>query len=99
MKSVPDPSCAHPPGRARAWIPLAGLLPLLVHAPAGARADALDDLLAGDAHADSVRQDVETARGIGVQGVPFFVFNRRLAVSGAQPVEVLAQALDQAIEA
>lgn len=66
---------------------------------AGIPAEALDDLLAGDAHADSVRQDVETARGIGVQGVPFFVFNRRLAVSGAQPVEVLAQALDQAIEA
>jgi len=31
-----------------------------------------------------------------VTGVPFFVFDRRYAVSGAQPPEVLTQALDRA---
>jgi predicted DsbA family dithiol-disulfide isomerase len=33
------------------------------------------------------------ARELGVEGVPFFVFDRRLAVSGAQPPEVLLEAL------
>ena len=32
----------------------------------------------------------------GIQGVPFFVFDRKLAVSGAQPTEVFAAALSQA---
>ena len=30
---------------------------------------------------------------IGIQGVPFFIFNDKLAVSGAQPVEILQQSL------
>lgn len=63
---------------------------------AGLPAEAVDDLLAGDDFTDSVEQDVEIARGIGVKGVPFFVFEGRLAVSGAQPVEVFNQALEQA---
>lgn len=60
-------------------------------------ADRLDALLAGEDLSDRVREDVETARGIGVKGVPFFVFDGRLAVSGAQPVEVFGQALEQAL--
>lgn len=48
--------------------------------------------------ADAVAQDIEQARQIGVQGVPFFVFDGKLAVSGAQPVEVFTQALQQASE-
>jgi len=36
------------------------------------------------------------AREIGVQGVPFFIFNRRLAVNGAQPPEVLFDAMQEA---
>ncbi|MGN0099372.1 MAG: DsbA family oxidoreductase [Dietzia sp.] len=64
---------------------------------AGLPADAVDRVLAGDDFADAVRRDVEAARGIGVRGVPFFVFDGRLAVSGAQPVEVFTRALDQAL--
>ena len=33
----------------------------------------------------------------GIRGVPFFVFNDRLGVSGAQPPEILCQAMDQAL--
>lgn len=33
----------------------------------------------------------------GIQGVPFFVFDERLAVSGAQPVAVLAGAIERAL--
>jgi predicted DsbA family dithiol-disulfide isomerase len=36
------------------------------------------------------------ARQMGVQGVPFFVFNGKLAVSGAQSPETLVQAMEQA---
>lgn len=36
------------------------------------------------------------AREIGVQGVPFFIIDRHLGVSGAQPPEVLLDALRQA---
>jgi len=35
-------------------------------------------------------------KSMGIGGVPFFIFNRRVAVSGAQPPEVLADALAQA---
>lgn len=34
---------------------------------------------------------------MGVQGVPFFVFNRRVGVSGAQTPDVLCQAMAQAM--
>jgi predicted DsbA family dithiol-disulfide isomerase len=46
-----------------------------------------------------VLTDLEEARAIGVNGVPFFVFDRRLAVSGAQPADVLLGALEQALGA
>ena len=38
-------------------------------------------------YADAVRADEELAQRIGIQGVPFFVLNRRYGVSGAQPAE------------
>ena len=43
--------------------------------------------------------DVEQALAYGISGVPFFVLDRRLGVSGAQPQEVFAQALRQAHDA
>lgn len=41
------------------------------------------------------RMDVNEARQIGISGVPFFVFNRKYAVSGAQPIDTFKQALNQ----
>jgi predicted DsbA family dithiol-disulfide isomerase len=55
--------------------------------------------LESDAYADKVREDEELARRIGIQGVPFFVLDRRYGLSGAQPPEVIRQALEQAAEA
>ncbi|MDF1523317.1 MAG: DsbA family oxidoreductase [Trueperaceae bacterium] len=52
--------------------------------------------LEGDAHADAVRADQREARELGVQGVPFFVIDRRYAVSGAQPEAVFSEALARA---
>jgi len=54
--------------------------------------------LDGNAYADAVRADEELAARIGIQGVPYFVLDRRYGVSGAQPAELLLQALDQAWE-
>jgi predicted DsbA family dithiol-disulfide isomerase len=53
----------------------------------------------GDAHADDVRADEELAARIGIRGVPYFVLDRRYGVSGAQPSELLLQALEKAWEA
>ena len=48
--------------------------------------------------AEAVRSDIEEAERLGVSGVPFFVFDRRFAVSGAQEAEVFRRALAQASE-
>ncbi len=53
----------------------------------------------GDAYTDAVREDEHVATRIGIQGVPFFVLNRRYGVSGAQPAEVLLEALARTEEA
>jgi predicted DsbA family dithiol-disulfide isomerase len=53
-------------------------------------------VLSGDDYAQDVRADVALARGFGANGVPFFVFDRRYGVSGAQDREVFRQVLDQA---
>lgn len=42
----------------------------------------------------AVQADIDRAGQIGVQGVPFFVFNNKYAVSGAQPKQVFQQALE-----
>jgi predicted DsbA family dithiol-disulfide isomerase len=47
-------------------------------------------------YADLVKRDVAEADSIGVTGVPFFVFDRKLAISGAQPTEAFLQTLRQA---
>ncbi|HEX6027095.1 MAG TPA: DsbA family oxidoreductase [Solirubrobacter sp.] len=46
--------------------------------------------------ADDVREDEVLASRLGIQGVPFFVLDRRYGVSGAQPPETLLQALQHA---
>jgi predicted DsbA family dithiol-disulfide isomerase len=55
-------------------------------------------VLAGDRYAEAVRGDIETARRIGINGVPFFVADGHLGASGAQPPEVLGQLLRQTWE-
>jgi predicted DsbA family dithiol-disulfide isomerase len=63
---------------------------------AGLDAEAVRDALETDEHADAVRADEQEAADLGVTGVPFFVLGRRYAVSGAQPPELLLQALETA---
>ncbi|MFI8032726.1 DsbA family oxidoreductase [Acinetobacter sp. ABJ_C3_5] len=54
-------------------------------------------VLDSDELADFVRHDEKIAREqLNVTGVPFFVFDQKLALSGAQPREIFLQALQQA---
>jgi predicted DsbA family dithiol-disulfide isomerase len=46
----------------------------------------------------AVLQEDHRARAMGIEGVPFFIFERRLAVSGAQDPDVLVQAIERAVQ-
>jgi predicted DsbA family dithiol-disulfide isomerase len=59
------------------------------------RADVLHSIQEGD-YASAVEADVQQAFAYGIQGVPFYVIDGKYGVSGAQPAEVFAQALEQA---
>jgi predicted DsbA family dithiol-disulfide isomerase len=50
-------------------------------------------MLTSDELADEVRADQRDARALGISGVPFFVLDRAYGVSGAQPAEVILDAL------
>jgi predicted DsbA family dithiol-disulfide isomerase len=52
-------------------------------------------LLASDAYGDQVVADQAQAAVYGANGVPFFVFDRKVGFSGAQPLEVFLGALEQ----
>ena len=53
-------------------------------------------MLDGNDFAAAVKADQDEATRLGINGVPFFVFNRRYAVSGAQPVDTFLKTMEQA---
>jgi predicted DsbA family dithiol-disulfide isomerase len=67
-------------------------------AEVGLPADEVADLLAGDLHADDVRDDERTAAGIGINAVPFFVIDRALGASGAQSPDAMLAFLQRGWE-
>lgn len=62
----------------------------------GLTKDDLKNALQNKVYEDAVRFDIIEAQQIGVRGVPFFVLNRKYAVSGAQPPAGFQQALETA---
>ncbi|MPZ38736.1 MAG: disulfide bond formation protein DsbA [Rhizobiales bacterium] len=52
--------------------------------------------LATDEDVARIEAEANTAKEAGIDGVPFFIFGNLLAVSGAQPPEHLAQAIERA---
>ncbi len=56
------------------------------------------EVVTSDRYTSDVEADIREARLLGATGVPFFVLDRKYGVSGAQPVEVFASALRQALE-
>ena len=54
------------------------------------------NVLESQMYADEVRKDGEDARRFGANGVPFFVMDRKYAVSGAQDSSVFLETLTKA---
>jgi predicted DsbA family dithiol-disulfide isomerase len=69
-----------------------------IAARAGIERKAVAAYLAGDEDRDAIAQADVQARGAGIGGVPFFIFNHNIGVSGAQDPETLVQAMEQARE-
>ena len=65
---------------------------------AGLDKNAVLEMLKTDQFVNEVRQDQYEAEQVGARGVPFFVFNNRYAVSGAQPPEVFTRVLEKVWE-
>lgn len=64
----------------------------------GIPASAVQSLFNGDDFDSEVRIDQLEAQRIGIRGVPFFVFDDKYAVSGAQAPEIFLQTLEKAYE-
>lgn len=61
----------------------------------GLDASAVQEALSEEQYAQKVSEDIREAEQIGVNGVPFFVFDRKYAISGAQPPEAFLQTLEK----
>jgi predicted DsbA family dithiol-disulfide isomerase len=57
------------------------------------------EVLAGTEYADAVQADIDMARRLGANGVPFFVIDRKYGISGAQAAETFLHALRTAYAA
>jgi predicted DsbA family dithiol-disulfide isomerase len=55
------------------------------------------ETLQGERFAADVREDERRARLLGIHAVPFFVIDDRIGIEGAQPSEVILQALRRAV--
>ncbi|WP_158799446.1 DsbA family protein [Pedobacter sp. L105] len=63
---------------------------------AGLQKTAIEEMLNSFEFSNEVRADEHIAQQIGISGVPFFVFDQKLAVSGAQAPETFLGAMEQA---
>lgn len=62
----------------------------------GLDAQELQAAFTDNKYAQLVQDDIREAREIGVKGVPFFVIDRKYAVSGAQPPQAFLETLQKA---
>jgi len=62
----------------------------------GLRVLEIGSMLNSDEYAGEVQADIAMAREMGINGVPFFVFDNKYAISGAQPAAVFRDGLQQA---
>lgn len=58
----------------------------------------LQNLAATDLFYDILQSDKDLAEQLNVRGVPFFVFNQRVAVAGAETTELFVQAMEKALQ-
>jgi len=62
----------------------------------GLQQDEVENILNSSEFTTEVRAEEEEASQLGVRGVPFFVFDRKYAISGAQPVQAFVDTLQRA---
>lgn len=65
-------------------------------ATCGMNRDETRQRLAADEDVDSVREEIDRIHKLGVNGVPFFIFDGKYALSGAQSPEALVEGMRQA---
>ena len=70
---------------------------LLAAKAGGLDAEAVRRDFAGERDAAAVEKAATSAAERGISGVPFFIFNNRFAVAGAQTPDILAEALDKTL--
>ena len=58
--------------------------------------EAVQHVLESNQYEEAIEQDIYEAQQIGVRGVPFFVFNNKYGMSGAQPQPLFEQTIEQA---
>ncbi|SEB19519.1 DsbA family oxidoreductase [Pedobacter hartonius] len=63
---------------------------------AGLEKVAVENMLDSFDFSNEVRSDEQIAQQMGINGVPFFIFDQKLAVSGAQPPETFLGAMQEA---
>lgn len=63
---------------------------------AGCDPNEVDTMLKENQFSEDVENDIQEAQDIGVRGVPFFVVDRKYAISGAQPVDLFLKTLKSA---
>jgi protein disulfide-isomerase len=61
----------------------------------GLNADEAKAVLESNKYVDAVNDDINESQQLGVRGVPFFVFDRKYAISGAQPTEAFLETLEK----
>jgi len=62
----------------------------------GLKLQDIEEVLHSNAYENEVAEDLIEAQNIGVQGVPFYVFDNKYAVSGAQHVDTFVNTLEKA---
>ena len=65
----------------------------------GLDADKVRNDLASERDINAIQNAANSAAEAGITGVPFFIFNNRFAVAGAQTPDMIAAAMDQALAA
>lgn len=61
----------------------------------GLERDLIDSVFDDDLFMDRVDEDIQQSSEIGIQGVPFFIINQKIGLSGAQPPEAIVEAVEQ----
>ena len=67
-----------------------------VAAAAGLDRTEIEEFLASENGVFEVKEEEAGGRRLGISGVPYFVFNGRVSIYGAQPSEIIVSAIEQA---